>query len=222
MPGIVLAPAELVSRSLSFNPTLLLWLNLAGTFVFGLTGGLAAIRARLHLIGIVTLSAVVALAGGITRDVLIGVPPAMFRDGRYLAAVGAAALVSFVARPALDRVSRQILLLDAVGLSVFCVTGAGKAVDYGLGPVQAMVLGAITAVGGGILRDMLLGRVPSVLRDELYVIPAVLGAAVVAIAHTNGSASGGYAVLGACICLAVRLIAIKWKLHAPFAPGEHR
>src|SRR5881628_147737 len=112
-----------------FSPTLILVLNLAGTFVFGLSGGLAAVRAKLDLFGVVVLAAVVGLAGGITRDVLIGTPPATFRDWRYLAATAAAGLVCFFARPALERIQRGVLVFDAVGLSLFCVTGATKALD---------------------------------------------------------------------------------------------
>src|ERR1041384_4829587 len=129
-----------------FDPTLLLWLNLVGTFVFGLSGGLAAVRARLDAFGVVTLAAVVGLAGGIVRDLLIGAPPATFRDWRYLAAVGAAGAVCFYASPALERVRRSILFFDAIGLAVFCVAGASKALDFNLGPVQAILLGAITGI----------------------------------------------------------------------------
>src|ERR1051325_5982244 len=120
-----------------FDPTLILALNLAGTFVFGLSGALAAVRARLDLFGVVVLAAVVGLAGGITRDLLIGAPPATFRDWRYLAVVAAAGLVSFFAQPALERIDRGVQVFDAIGLSVFCVTGATKALAAGVGPVQA-------------------------------------------------------------------------------------
>src|SRR3954471_476484 len=106
-----------------FDPTLILGLNLAGTFVFGLSGGLAAVRARLDLFGVVVLAAVVALAGGITRDVLIGTPPASFRDWRYLAAAAAAGLVCFFAGRALERAERSVMLPDALGLGLFAVTG---------------------------------------------------------------------------------------------------
>src|SRR3954449_7175938 len=107
-----------------FDPTLILWLNLAGTFVFGLSGGLAAVRAKLDLFGVVVLAGVVGLAGGIVRDLLIGAPPATFRDWRYLAAVGAAAAVCFFAAPLMERVENRVLFFDAIGLAVFCVTGA--------------------------------------------------------------------------------------------------
>jgi uncharacterized membrane protein YeiH len=205
-----------------FDPTLILWLNLVGTFVFGLSGALAAVRARLDVFGIVVLSAVVGLAGGITRDVLIGTPPATFRDWRYLAAAGAAGLAAFFAGPLLERASRRILVFDAMGLALFCVTGASKAADFGLGPAQAVILGAITGIGGGMLRDMILREVPNVLRRELYAIPALLGAGVVVAAHRTGNLSPVYPALGAVLCFGIRLIGLRFDIDAPIAPSERR
>jgi uncharacterized membrane protein YeiH len=197
-------------------------LDLAATFVFGLSGGLAAVRARLDIYGVLVLSAVVGLAGGITRDLLMGVPPETFRDGRYLAAVGAAGIVCFFANRILERVHRAVLLFDAIGLSLFCVTGASKALAFGLGPAQAIILGAITGTGGGLLRDVLLREVPTVLRNQLYAIPALGGAAVVAIAHSVGSDNGAYALVGAIVCLVVRLIGLRYQVNVPIAPSERR
>ena len=203
-----------------FDPTLILVLNLAGTFIFGLSGGLAAVRARLDLFGVVVLSAVVGLAGGIIRDLLIGVPPATFRDWRYLAAAGAAGLVSYYAAPRLERIKRSVLVFDAVGLGLFCVTGATKALDFGVGPVPAILLGAITGIGGGMLRDILLREVPTVLRHELYAIPALLGAAVMVIAQHSGSDNPVFPVLGALLCVTVRLAGLRYGVNVPIAPSE--
>jgi uncharacterized membrane protein YeiH len=205
-----------------FDPTLILWLNLAGTFVFGLSGGLAAVRARLDLFGVVVLAAVVGLAGGITRDLLIGVPPATFRDWRYLVAVGAAGLVSYLATPVLERNKNEVLVFDALGLGLFCVTGATKALDFGLGPAQAILLGAITGIGGGILRDVLLREVPTVLRHDLYAIPALLGAGILVAAQKAGSASAVFPILGIVMCVAVRLVALKFDINIPVAPSLRR
>src|SRR3954453_13653667 len=185
-----------------FDPTLILVLTLAGTFVFGLSGGLAAVRGKLDLFGVVVLAAVVGLAGGITRDLLIGVPPATFRDWRYLAAAGAAGLVCYFGRPALERIHRSVLVFDAFGLGLFCVTGATKALDFGVGPLPAVLLGAITGIGGGMLRDVLLRDVPSVLRHDLYAIPALLGAGVLVVAQESGSSSPVFPVLGVTVCVA--------------------
>jgi uncharacterized membrane protein YeiH len=202
-----------------FNATLILWLNLVGTFVFGLSGGLAAVRARMDVFGVMVLAGVVGLAGGIVRDLLIGVPPATFRDWRYLVAVGAAAAVCFFFGHAVARVQRSILFFDAMGLAVFCVTGASKALEHHLGPVQAIILGAITAIGGGMLRDVLLSEVPTVLRHELYAIPALTGAAVVAIAHVAGSTSAVFALIGATVCFVMRLAGMHYGIDAP-APHD--
>src|SRR3954470_23623008 len=203
-----------------FDPTLILVLNLAGTFIFGLSGGLAAVRARLDFFGVVVLAAVVGLAGGITRDLLIGVPPATFRDWRYLAAAGVAGLVCYFGRPALERIKRSVLVFDAVGLGLFCVTGANKALDWGIGPVPATLLGAITGIGGGILRDVLLREVPTVLRHDLYAIPALLGAGVLVAAQQSGSDNPLFPVLGVGLCVGVRLAGLRYGVNVPVAPSE--
>jgi uncharacterized membrane protein YeiH len=212
LPGVDVPPG--------FDPTLILWLNVAGTFVFGLSGGIAAVRARLDFFGVIVLAAVVGLAGGIMRDLLIGTPPATFRDWRYLAAAGAAGLVSFFAAPRLERINRQVLIFDALGLSVFCVTGATKALAFGLGPVQATLLGMITGIGGGMLRDLLLGETPTVLRRELYAIPALLGAAVVVTADEAGSTSAVFPLLGAGLCFAIRMFGLRRGIDVPSAPSR--
>jgi uncharacterized membrane protein YeiH len=207
---------------LGFDPNLILVLNLAGTFVFGLTGGLAGVRARLDLLGVIVLSFTVGLAGGIIRDLLIGIPPATFRDGRYLAAAAAAGLVSFVARPGLERVDRTLTVVDAIGLGLFCVTGASAALAHHLGPVQSIILGAITGVGGGMVRDLLLREVPNVLRKDLYAVPALLGATVLVVAHQAGARSALFPLLAAGVCIAVRLIGVHYSIGLPIAPSERK
>jgi uncharacterized membrane protein YeiH len=202
-----------------FDPTLLLVLNLAGTFVFGLSGGLAGVQARLDAFGIVVLAVVVGLAGGITRDLLIGIPPQTFRDWRYLAVAGGAGLVTFVAHRALARLERPILVLDAGGLALFCVTGASTAIEHRLGVVDAVVLGAITGVGGGMLRDILLREIPVVLRSGLYAIPALLGAAIVVGASKAGTHSLAFPLLGAAVCFLMRLAGLYLDLNVPRPPA---
>jgi uncharacterized membrane protein YeiH len=166
---------------------------------------------------VVVLAAVVGLAGGITRDVLIGTPPATFRDWRYLAATAAAGVVCFFAGRALERAQRSIMIFDALGLGLFAVTGASKALQFGLGPVQAILLGTITGVGGGVLRDVLLRAIPTVLREGLYAVPALLGATVLVIAQRAGSTNPAFPVLGAAVCVAVRLSAWRYGLNVPTA-----
>jgi uncharacterized membrane protein YeiH len=180
---------------------------------------LAAVRAKLDLFGVVVLAAVVGLAGGITRDVLIGTPPATFRDWRYLAATAAAGLVCFFAGRALERAQRSIMVFDALGLGLFCVTGATKALQFGLGPVQAILLGTITGIGGGMLRDLLLRQVPTVLKEGLYAIPALLGATVLVVAQVAGSTNPLFPVLGVVVCVVVRLSGLRYGVNVPTPPG---
>jgi uncharacterized membrane protein YeiH len=167
---------------------------------------------------VVVLAAVVGLAGGIIRDVLIGTPPATFRDWRYLAAAAAAGVVCFFAGRALERAERSVMVFDALGLGLFAVTGATKALQFGLGPVQAILLGAITGVGGGMLRDVLLRETPTVLREGLYAVPALLGAAVLVVAQEAGSTSPVFPVLGAAVCVVVRLFGLRYGVNVPTPP----
>jgi uncharacterized membrane protein YeiH len=213
MPPIPIPPPVLHG----FDPTLLLVLNLAGTFVFGLSGGLAAVRARLDLFGIVVLAVAVGLAGGITRDLLIGIPPATFRDWRYLAVAGGAGLVTFLASTSMGRFGRSITLLDAAGLSLFCVTGAATALQHRVGAVEAVILGAVTGIGGGMLRDVLLRQVPVVLREGLYAVPALAGAAVVVGASEAGAHGLAFPIVGAALCFVIRLAGIHWDVNVPAA-----
>ena len=200
-----------------FDPTLLLVLNLAGTFVFGLSGGLAGVEKRLDMFGVVVLAVVVGLAGGITRDLLIGIPPQTFRDWRYLAVAGGAGLVTFLAHSTLERRERSILVLDAAGLALFCVTGASTALDHHVGAIEAVVLGAITGIGGGVLRDILVREIPVVLRTGLYAIPALIGAAIVVVASQSGSHSLAIPIIGAAVCFLIRLAGIYFDLNVPQA-----
>ena len=202
---------------LGFDPTLILVLNLIGTFVFGLSGGMAGVRAQLDLFGAVVLAAVVGLAGGIIRDLLIGTPPATVRDWRYLAAVGAAGLLTSVAHPAIDRLKRPIEALDAAGLALFSVTGAAAAVGHGLGAPEATLLGAITGIGGGMLRDILVGEIPAVLRGGLYAIPALVGAGIVVAAYDAGNRTVLFPILGAGVCFLMRIAGLRYRLGLPRA-----
>lgn len=200
---------------------LLLALDLVGTFAFGLNGALTAVRfARLDIVGVVSLGMFTALGGGIIRDILIdALPPATFLDWRYLAVAAAGALIAFAFSPRLGRLAIPIEVLDAIGLSVFAVAGASKALDFGLGPVQAVILGAITAVGGGTIRDVLVGQVPSVMREGLYAIPAIIGAAITVAALELGLRGLAVALVAAAVCFLIRLVGIRYNLNAPRPPG---
>lgn len=203
---------------------LLLLLDLLGTFAFALNGALTAVRhVRVDIIGVLTLGMVTALGGGITRDIMLGdLPPATFQDWRYLAvaALGAVVVFSF-AKYLVGRMTIPIEVLDAVGLSVFAVTGASKAMEFGLGPAQSVILGAVTAVGGGTIRDALLGRVPSVMSEGLYAIPAMIGAGITVAAMMLDLYGVVAAIIAATVCWLVRILGIRFKLNAPSPRGAH-
>ncbi|MGH2883627.1 MAG: trimeric intracellular cation channel family protein [Solirubrobacteraceae bacterium] len=200
-----------------FDPTLLLVLNLVGTFVFGLSGGMAGVRAQLDLFGAVVLAVVVGIAGGTIRDLLIGIPPATFRDWRYLAVAGGAGLVTCLAHPTVNRLQRPIDALDAAGLALFCVTGAATALAHRLGVVDSVILGAITGIGGGMLRDLLVREIPTVLRGGLYAIPALVGAGIVVVAYHAGDHTVVFPIVGAVVCFLVRMAGLRYGIGLPRA-----
>jgi uncharacterized membrane protein YeiH len=206
----------------STDHPLLLALDLIGTFAFALNGALTAVRvARLDVIGVVTLGIITALGGGIVRDVLIGdLPPATFNNWRYLAVAAGGSLLAFLFGRRLERLSRLITVLDAAGLSLFAVTGAGKALALGLGPAQAVILGAVTGVGGGTLRDVLTQRIPTVLRSELYAIPALAGATITVISSELRVGGLPATLAGAAVCFVIRMLGVHFDLNAPGPPGK--
>ena len=198
---------------------MLLALDLVGTFAFALNGALTALRvARLDIVGVVTLGMITALGGGIIRDVLLDVPPVTFNDWRYLAVAAGGGLIAFVFGRYLDRLNAPITVLDAAGLSLFAVTGAGRALELGLGPVQAALLGALTGVGGGTLRDVLVRQVPSVLSSGLYAIPALVGATAAVVTTRLDVHGPATAVGAAALCFLIRMVGVRYDLGAPMPP----
>jgi len=192
------------------EPALLVSLDLGGTFTYAVNAGLTAVRpARLDIVGVVTLAMVSGLGEGIIRDILLGaLPPATFSDGRYLAVAAAGGLAAFGLSSQLARLATLITVLDAAGLGLFAVTGASKAAGLGLGPAPAVILGAVTGAGGGTLRDVLLGQIPSVLRRGLYAIPA-LSAAVITVAAIRARIYGLPAAVGAVLaCFLIRVLGV--------------
>lgn len=192
-------------------------LDLLGTVTFALNGALTASRrVRLDIVGVLSLGVITAIGGGLVRDVLLGAtPPAALVHWYYLVAATAGAVAAwFIARPRRS-LHRGIVVLDALGLSVFCVAGAQKALAFGLDPVPSIILGAMTAVGGGTLRDVLVRAVPSVLTSELYAIPALVGAATAVLVGGGDAVGPVAAVLGAGVCFAIRMIGVRFDLHAP-------
>ena len=195
--------------------TLLVAFDLAGTFVFAISGATAGVKHRLDLFGVLVLSFAAGNSGGITRDLMIGaVPPAAIGDWRYVAVSILAGLITFYQYRIINRLSSPVLVFDAAGLALFAVAGAGKALAFHAGPVAAILLGMLTGIGGGMVRDVLVREIPTVLRTELYAVAALIGAAVVVMGRMLHVPSSVAAVAGAILCFGLRFMAMRhgWQL----------
>lgn len=223
------AAGYLMRTMVTPDSDLQLFLDLVGVFAFALTGALVAVRRELDLVGVCVLAWVAGLGGGILRDLLIGAtPPVGISDWRLVAVAVAAGLLVFflyglLQHPDVPRgarratITRAVRLLDALGLAVFSIAGALKALSFGASPLAAVLIGAITACGGGLLRDLLAGQVPEVLRRELYAVPALIGAALVVWADATGHL-GPPTIWGSVILVfTIRVVAVTLDLNAPHA-----
>jgi uncharacterized membrane protein YeiH len=201
--------------------TLVLALDLGGTFVFGISGAIAGVRNRLDIFGVLVLSYVAGNAGGITRDLLIGsVPPAAIADWRY-AVVSLLAGVAVFWRPrTIRRLRDAVLVSDAAGLALFAVSGAAKALAFGVNPLAAVFLGMLTGIGGGMLREILVAEIPTVFRSELYAVAALAGAGVVVGGGLLRLPSTAVVIAGALVCFGLRLAALRRGWGLPVAPHD--
>ncbi|HEU4812919.1 MAG TPA: trimeric intracellular cation channel family protein [Xanthomonadaceae bacterium] len=195
--------------------TFVLLLDFLGTFAFAISGALVAVRHRLDLFGVLVLSFAAAAAGGILRDVLLGAtPPVALVDWRYLSASTVAGLITFYRHADVERFRNPVQVSDAVGLALFAVVGASKALTAGVGPLGAVLLGVLTGVGGGMVRDVLVAQVPAVLQRELYAVAALAGAIVFVTARSLELPPAAAAIAGALVCFGLRWMAIRrgWRL----------
>lgn len=192
-------------------------LDLCGVLAFAVNGALTALRlTRLDVVGVVTLAMFTALGGGMLRDILLGdLPPSSFLDWRYLAVAASGGLLAFALGLRLEHLARPITALDAAGLSLFAVSGAVKALEFGMGPAQSVILGTVTAVGGGTLRDVMIRQVPTVLSADLYAIPAMLGATLLVACSALGVPTAVGASIGAACCFGLRMVGVRFNLQAP-------
>jgi uncharacterized membrane protein YeiH len=195
---------------------ILLVADLAGTFVFGIEGADAAIRGQLDLLGLMVLAFSTALAGGVVRDLLIGaVPPESIKNWRYATTAFAAASLTFLFYRTVEAFpARGMMVLDAAGLALFAVAGTEKALDHKIHPLMAALLGTITGVGGGTIRDIFLAQVPRVLQSDIYATAALAGAVVLIMARKVGASpiTAAFAGGGACFVLRVVATTLQWNL----------
>lgn len=201
---------------------LFLLLDLVGTFVFAISGAIAAKQRNLDLFGVLAIAFVVACGGGIVRDVCIGaIPPAGLSNWRYLGTSIAAALMVIVAYPQVRKLRHSVLFFDSIGLGLFAVSGAQKALTYGHNVEAAVLLGVVTAVGGGTLRDILLARVPVILQKEIYASAALLGSALVVACELFGVAQPWAPWVATLACVGLRLASLRLRWHLPTFANRH-
>jgi uncharacterized membrane protein YeiH len=201
---------------------LLLVIDLIGTFVFAVEGALAGMYAGLDVFGLLVLSFVTALGGGTIRDVLIGaIPPNSIRDWRYAATAFAGGGAVFFFHPVIVKVPVHLMVtLDAAGLALFAVAGVGKALEYGITPLLAIMMGAVTGAGGGTVRDVLLAQVPGVLHSDVYAAAALAGAMVMVLGMRLKMQRGAAMCLGAVGCFALRMVAAWQHWNLPKVMGH--
>ena len=208
--------ATVAERWRNNSDLLLVVFDLTGTLVFALEGALRAIRSELDFLGVLVLAFVTAVGGGIIRDQLIGAtPPAAIRDWRYfgIAILGAMA-VTFFYQWVQAIPDQLIVTLDAAGLGLFAVAGVEKALDYDMHPLMAVVMGGITGVGGGTVRDLLLAQVPSVLRKDVYASAALAGGVVMVVLLKVKVPRAMAMAVGGSACFVLRMVAVarNWNL----------
>ncbi|GAA3101474.1 trimeric intracellular cation channel family protein [Streptosporangium carneum] len=195
-------------------------LDLVGIFVFALSGALVGVRKRLDVVGMAVLAEMTALGGGILRDLILNVRPAAFFSVGYVLVPVAATAIVFFWHPHVERVMPAVNVLDAAGLGLFCVVGTEKAMNYGLSPLHATLLGVTTGVGGGVLRDVLAGQIPNLLYDrQLYAVPAMLGSAMMATLYTFDLHGWPATLAAAVLAFGLRIAAMRLRWRAPLARG---
>ena len=195
-------------------------LDLVGVFAFAVSGATLAVRKRFDVVGVVVLGLVTSLGGGVLRDVLLGLaPPTAFDDPWYLAVAAGAGGLAMVGAPLLERIWRPVFVFDALGLGLFAIVGTVRGVDNGWSTVSAALLGVTTAIGGGVMRDVLAREVPMVFGSVpgLYAIPATGGALATALAWNAGyDGPVTAAIVGISVAM-LRLVSVRRGWRAPVA-----
>ena len=194
---------------------LLLWFDLTGVFFFALSGNLLAARKDIDITGGLVLGLLAGLGGGIIRDVLLGVTPLALAKPVYLIPPVVAAVAVYLIGPMVHRVSTLIVVFDAAGLGLFCTFGAARALDHGMPVASAIGLGVVTAVGGGLMRDVVANEMPAVFSgSNLYVVPAATGAGLTVVAVETGMWGPITATALAVFVIAFRLLAWwqQWRV----------
>jgi len=200
------------------SDTLLVVLDIVGIIVFAISGALTGVEKRLDIFGVIFLADATALGGGFIRDALLGAfPVAALHDWRYLVAPTLTGLIVFYIHPAIAKLSRILLIVDAAGLALFAVAGAHKALDHGIGAVGACAIGTITAIGGGIIRDVVVREIPTVLHKEIYATAALLGGVLFVTGDGFGWNNVATAAIAIALAFTLRVVSTWRQWSAPVA-----
>lgn len=196
-------------------------LDIFGVFIFALSGGMRGVERHLDIFGVVFLAFASAVAGGLLRDLIIGAtPPAAFATWHYLVAATVAGIFCYASYRYVARLNTAVLIFDAIGMGVYSVVGAQKALHYGLPPLMAAMLGMVSAIGGGMARDLLTAQTPMVLKTDVYAVPSLLGGTITAFGLSYGFAYEWIGPLGAVVSIGLRLTAMRRKWRLPAAQGN--
>ncbi|MBX3697492.1 MAG: trimeric intracellular cation channel family protein [Dokdonella sp.] len=200
---------------------ILVAIDFVGTFVFAISGATVGVRHRLDLFGVLVLAFAAAVSGGIVRDVLIGAtPPTALASWHYLGVSCLAGVITFYRCEDIEKLRNPVQIFDALGLALFAATGASKALAFGLTPASAILLGMLSGIGGGIVRDMLVAQTPVVLRSELYAVAALAGASVIVAGKVFAMPDLPVLIVAVTICFGLRFMAIRFGWRLPVAPSR--
>lgn len=192
--------------------------DLLGVLFFAVSGSLLAARKSFDLVGSLLLASLASLGGGVVRDVILDVPPAAFNNPAYLVPPLLATVLVYFVFSGVERVRQVLVLFDAAGLALFCITGTVKALELGQHPVSAALLGVTTAVGGGLLRDVVANEIPQLFDPrDIYALPALLGATIVTVLYLTGTFTIVTGILAASLVFSLRVLAWRYGWHAPLA-----
>lgn len=198
-------------------------LQLAGILAFAISGALVGVRRNLDMLGVAVVGGFTGVGGGVLRDLLLGVhPPISFVYWPNLAVAVGASLVVFFVHPKLSRIRYFEVVFDAFGLGLFSANGAAVAFAAGQTPLTAILVGTTTAIGGGVIRDVLVNTVPGVLTRELYAVSALLGATVAIAVLMLGGTAGLASIVGGACAITLRLFSVArgWHLPKPRMAGR--
>lgn len=195
--------------------------DLLGVFFFAVSGCLLAVQKNFDIVGSLLLGSLTGIGGGVIRDLVLGRFPNSFAEPVYLAPPVLAAAVVYFLMPAVQKRRRTLLTFDAAGLALFCTTGTVTALMHGVHPVPAALLGTVTAIGGGLMRDTVANVRPGLFdRNDLYAVPAMVGAGAVSALWTLGLYSTAAGLIVAVVVFAFRLLSLRFRWRVPLAASS--